>query len=524
MLRARKPLIEDGARSARELAVPGWSTTNADAGQSDAVGVIEADPPTNGAAGRARGGTWPFSKLAEAVAMSAGRRDAYYRCTLVVADAVAATGAILITRSLVGPHRPDPTTLAAVPLIVVMSKVVGIYDRQELLVRKSTLDEVPALFQLATLYALIVWLVNGFVITHASDRREFLVDWFVLFSLLLVVHPVARELSRRMTRPERCLVIGDEAMCERIRLKLAHTFWLHAVAVAYIPTGPGEPELEALALLPDRAGLEAIAAEDHIDRIIIAPQSADAEEVLNLIRAATALGLKVSVVPRVLEVVGSSVEFDDIEGLPLLCMRSPRLSRSSHLVKRAMDVTLAALGLVVLSPLLAVMAIAIKFDSRGPVLFRQLRVGRDAELFEMLKFRTMVSGAHERREEFLHLNEAEGLFKIERDPRITRTGAWLRKTSLDELPQLWNVVKGDMSLVGPRPLVVEEDRRIQGWHRRRLQLTPGMTGHWQILGSARIPLHEMVKIDYLYVTNWSLWNDVKILLRTIPYVARRRGM
>ena len=228
--------------------------------------------------------------------------------------------------------------------------------------------------------------------------------------------------------------------------------------MSYVPTGPRDRALEALAHLPDHAGLETITSEDHIDRIIIAPESADAEEVLNLIRAATALGLKVSVVPRVLEVVGSSVEFDDVEGLPLLCMRSPRLSRSSHLVKRAMDIALAVIGLVLVSPLLIGIAIAIKLDSRGPVLFRQLRVGRGGELFEMLKFRTMVSGAHERREELRHLNESDGLFKIASDPRITRVGGWLRKLSLDELPQLWNVVRGDMSLVGPRPLVIEEDR------------------------------------------------------------------
>jgi lipopolysaccharide/colanic/teichoic acid biosynthesis glycosyltransferase len=136
----------------------------------------------------------------------------------------------------------------------------------------------------------------------------------------------------------------------------------------------------------------------------------------------------------------------------------------------------------------------------------------------------MVDGAHEQRDQLRHLNEAQGLFKIARDPRITRVGGLLRRLSLDEIPQLWNVVCGDMSLVGPRPLIAEEDCHIVGRHRRRLQLTPGMTGHWQILGSARIPLDEMAQIDYLYVTNWSLWNDIKILLRTVPYVASRQGM
>jgi lipopolysaccharide/colanic/teichoic acid biosynthesis glycosyltransferase len=182
------------------------------------------------------------------------------------------------------------------------------------------------------------------------------------------------------------------------------------------------------------------------------------------------------------------------------------------------------LGLLCLAPLLLLIAVAIKVGSRGPVLFRQRRIGRDGEPFEMLKFRTMIDGAHAQRDALRHLNEADGLFKIEADPRVTKVGRILRRTSLDELPQLWNVVRGDMSLVGPRPLVIEEDRRIEGWHRRRLQLTPGMTGHWQILGSSRIPLHEMVNIDYLYVTNWSLWNDLKILMRTVQYVAARRGM
>ena len=175
-------------------------------------------------------------------------------------------------------------------------------------------------------------------------------------------------------------------------------------------------------------------------------------------------------------------------------------------------------------PFVAVTAALIKLDSPGPVLFRQVRTGRDGTRFEILKFRTMVDGADSQKTKLTARNEAVGLFKIADDPRVTRVGRFLRKTSLDELPQLWNVIRGDMSLVGPRPLIVDEDAKVVGWFRHRLRLQPGMTGPWQVLGSARIPLDDMIRIDYLYVANWSLWADIKILLQTIPYVLMGRGM
>jgi exopolysaccharide biosynthesis polyprenyl glycosylphosphotransferase len=246
---------------------------------------------------------------------------------------------------------------------------------------------------------------------------------------------------------------------------------------------------------------------------------------LDLVRTLKAVGIRVSVVPMLLQVIGSSVEFDDLHGVTLMGVRRFDLTRSSEMVKRAFDLVGSSLGLLVLSPLMIVIAIAIKLDSKGPVFFRQLRVGRDEERFGLFKFRTMVPDAEQLKHTLADRNEAqEGLFKIARDPRVTRVGSFLRRTSLDELPQLFNVLRGEMSLVGPRPLIDDEDRRIEGWSRRRLALHPGITGHWQILGPARVSLREMVAIDYLYVANWSLWTDVKILLRTVPHVLCRRGL
>jgi lipopolysaccharide/colanic/teichoic acid biosynthesis glycosyltransferase len=224
------------------------------------------------------------------------------------------------------------------------------------------------------------------------------------------------------------------------------------------------------------------------------------------------------------EVVGSAVEFDDVDGVTMLGIPCFGLSPSSRLLKRAFDVAPTSVGLLLVAPLMAAIALAVRLDSKGPVIFRQVRVGRDGRHFSIFKFRTMMVGAEASKDELLARNEAgAGLFKLTEDPRVTRVGRFLRGTSLDELPQLFNVVRGEMSLVGPRPLVVDEDAQVLGLDRSRLHLTPGMTGPWQVLG-ARVPMQEMVGIDYLYVANWSLWLDVKILLRTARHVARRSNL
>jgi len=183
------------------------------------------------------------------------------------------------------------------------------------------------------------------------------------------------------------------------------------------------------------------------------------------------------------------------------------------------------MAVLVLAPVMVIVAVLIKLDTRGPIFFQQTRVGRGGTRFGMLKFRSMVDGADALKDRLASQNEAaSGLFKIAADPRVTRIGRSLRRTKIDELPQLFNVLGGQMSLVGPRPLIVEEDEQIMGTDRRRLHLTPGMTGPWQILGSSEVPINEMAKLDYLYIANWSVWEDVRILGQTIFLVAHRRGV
>jgi exopolysaccharide biosynthesis polyprenyl glycosylphosphotransferase len=443
------------------------------------------------------------------------RRDALYRRALAIADVLAAAAAVLVAALLFA--NVEPWALAVLPLVVVFSKAIGLYDRDELLIAKTTLNETPAIFQLATLYALMIVVIQSAVSSKPIDPIQLVTLWGLLFVGTHFARTAARAFARRLSPPERCALLGDLDSADRLRAKLTRHAELDAELAAWIP-------FEHFASAHDaRTRLGEYLRVSDFDRVIVAQSDANAAEVLEAVRYFKALGIKVSVLPRLLDVVGSAVEFDDIHGSTLLGVRRFGLSRSSRLLKRALDVVGAALALIVCAPLIAAAALAIKLTSRGPVFFSQTRVGRDGQQFAIVKFRTMICGADRLKSDLRHLNEAQGLFKISDDPRITPVGRFLRRSSLDELPQLFNVLRGEMSLVGPRPLVLDEDQRVEGWHRRRLHLTPGMTGVWQIAGSSRVPLDEMVAMDYLYIVNWSLWSDIKILLRTIPHVLGRRG-
>lgn len=441
-------------------------------------------------------------------------REGLYRRLLALSDVLVAGIVLAGVFALAGIPPLQPELFLGVPVIVLANKLAGLYDRDDLVLAKNTLDEAPALLQVSGLFALIAWLAHAASSPVTLRPLHVLVLWGGLVILLMAGRTLARVTARHLSARERCLLVGDPQALATVAKKLEASRH-KAEVVATLPL-----ELRSLGADEFRRRI----AADDIQRVIIAPITTGADETLDLIRIAKAAGVRVSVLPRLLEVVGSAVAFDQLEGLVMLGVRSFGLSRSSRALKRIFDIAGAGSILLVLSPLMLVIAAAIRLESGGPVFFRQTRVGRDGRRFGINKFRSMVVDAEQRKQELLHLNEASGLFKIAADPRITRVGRVLRATSLDELPQLLNVLNGDMSLVGPRPLVVDEDARVLGLDRSRLALTPGMTGHWQILGSSRIPMEEMVGIDYLYVANWSLWTDLKILLRTVPYVLSRRGM
>src|ERR1700722_556051 len=455
------------------------------------------------------------------------RRDALFRRLLLGADVVAIAGPFVLVMQLSSRSlQLTWLSLVGLPLLWVGAKLFGLYDRDETLIRKTTLDEVPKLFHLATLCALTAWLGSELIVRGGFLRRpEALVLWLALLAGLVLARASARAIALRLAPVERCLFVGDEASAQTIRCKLTGHRGVKATMVAQLDLDKAGPWSTDALSAGRLAEIRDLAQQLDVHRAIVAPGGAEGGEILNLVRTLKAVGVRVSVLPRLLEVVGSSVEFDDLHGVTVMGVRRFELTRSSAAVKRAFDLIGATLGLLAVAPLMIAIAIAIKLDSRGPVFFHQQRVGKHGKSFQMVKFRTMVPDAEALKDALRHRNEAQdGLFKIADDPRVTRLGRLLRKSALDELPQLINILKGEMSLVGPRPLVVEEDQRVEGWHRRRLELMPGMTGHWQILGPARVPLGEMVAIDYLYVANWSLWTDIKIMLRTVPHVIGRRGL
>ena len=341
---------------------------------------------------------------------------------------------------------------------------------------------------------------------------------------VLLLRSLVRHLTIRAVGAERVLIVGDRDTTYLASKMRAHPEdALEPVGVVSRP-----PSLEQPSTLPvvgrlEDARLEDLVAQHRIDRIILSHSDLGEAALVELLRRCRALGLKVSVLPQLFDVLGPSVEVDDVEGVTILGINPPVLSRSSRFLKRTLDIGVSSFLLLLLAPVMAVIALAIKLGSPGPVFFRQERIGKGGRRLELIKFRTMGRDAESLTEELFADSQDPNWLKLEHDPRITRIGRLLRLSSLDELPQLWNVLRGDMSLVGPRPLVESEDALVGGWDRSRLDLTPGVTGLWQVLGRTDIPFEEMVKLDYLYVTNWSLWGDIRLILRTLPVVVTRRG-
>ena len=444
------------------------------------------------------------------------RRDALYRRTLAVSDVLAFAVATMLA-TLATNATVTLAALLGIPLVILIAKVLGLYDRDQGRLHRETLDEVPTLFNFATLTAVILYLSQGAIVDGELGKAGLLILWGTLFAGLVGGRAISRMALKGIASTERCLVIGDEQVASMLANKLAVQGLNARIVGALRDEDDGwTPQLiEKTLLTIDRFA---------IHRVILTSEAWRADETIHAIGDLKKSGVKVSVLPPVSRLATLSFELDSLPGIALMGMHSFGLERSSRAVKRGFDLVASSIVVLALSPLLLGIALAIRLDSRGPVLFRQPRVGRGGKVFYLYKFRSMIEGADERKHELVHLNEgASGFFKITDDPRITRVGRHLRRFSLDELPQIFNVVRGEMSLVGPRPLILEEDRQIEGAYRRRLDIAPGMTGPWQVLGSWRVPLEEMAVLDYLYVASWSLWRDVKLLVQTIPYVLKRGG-
>jgi exopolysaccharide biosynthesis polyprenyl glycosylphosphotransferase len=462
------------------------------------------------------------------------RRGRLLRRWLFAADITALCVAFCVREATLVDFRAADALLfvLSIPLWVLAANGHRLYHLDSHRADHGAADELGPVLAVATLWCWVtivaLWLI------HPGDVAvpRVALFWVLMVVLVMALRSGARALARRREwYIQDALVIGPASQADAILRKIErHPEWgLRATAFAAVPS----PEANRFRRCDDLSvpcdeDLIALVSAMGVDRVMLAPALTAQSGRAELICGLADLGVHVDLVPSWSDVVGARLDLHEMEGMPLLTIPRLGLRRSALRLKRMLDITLSAVGLLMLSPLLVLCAIAVRLDSPGPVLFRQRRIGRDDQPFALLKFRSMCADADERKDGVADLSfhgggVESGMFKVRDDPRITRVGALLRRYSLDELPQLLNILKGDMSLVGPRPLIENEDRQVEGRFRRRLGLTPGLTGLWQVHGRSDIPFDEMVSLDYLYVTNWSLWGDAKLLMRTLPSVMRGMG-
>jgi exopolysaccharide biosynthesis polyprenyl glycosylphosphotransferase len=421
--------------------------------------------------------------------------------------------------------------VATLPLWVLLARIYGLYDRDEERTDHSTVDDVVGVFQLVTLGT---W--SFLVFTHVvglpyPNLARLVLFWLIAVALIPLLRAASRAFGRRQSAYlQNVIIVGSGHVAHQLADKIEKHAEYGLRMVGFVDRDAGALSGNGSgtsALIGTTDELPRLVREHAVHRVAIASSTDSHNQTLGVIRSMQDSDVQIDIVPRMFEVLGTNAQLHTIEGMPLVGLPRPHLSGSSRLLKRSFDLSAATLGLVLLAPVFVVVALLIKLDSRGPVFFRQVRMGSRDRTFRVFKFRTMVVDADRLKPDVAHLNMHNGddprMFKVPDDPRVTRLGRFLRRWRIDELPQLLNVLSGSMSIVGPRPLILDEDQHVSSWARRRLDLKPGITGLWQVLGASDIPFDEMTKLDYLYVTNWSLREDMRLILLTLPALTRARA-
>jgi len=450
----------------------------------------------------------PFSLLRRQGAW----RDALLRRMLAMADlgaALAASVALGVTGSGQVNHALWAALLA--PVWLVFAKVAGMYDRDQRSLRHLTVDELPTLFSWSLMGTAALTLLLTVTPAGALSAGAVLRVWIVASIGGFLFRALARLLWRRITPPERVVIIGEGALAAAARRKLELFPDIHAQVT-------DERLLIATDLRdsPDALG--------NVDRVVVATSHLDEEVIAELVTFCRRRQIKLSVVPPVRGMFGTAVQLNHVADLPVMEYNTWDVSRSTLLLKRLLDLVVSAAALVALAPLLLLLTALLLVSGGWPVLFTQTRVGQHGQPFTMLKFRTMVPNAEQLLRQLVTFDElSEPMFKFARDPRVTLAGRVLRRTSLDELPQLLNVLKGDMSLVGPRPEQIELVEMYAEQHRFRLAVKPGMTGPMQIYGRGQLTFEERLAVEREYVENISIARDLRILALTVAPVVSGRG-
>jgi exopolysaccharide biosynthesis polyprenyl glycosylphosphotransferase len=417
-------------------------------------------------------------------------------------------------------RETKPVVAFAYLVTVLMFARVDLYaDRPR---RPGLAGIATALFQ-ATVIALVFALANG---DHFSSYYIFYGSLFfgtVYIAALRQVHlRVTGWMLAQAGYRRRALLVGSGQHIEAVAHALAGRARTRVEIIGYISLTPrpqnGLRSLGQLEDLPD------VLASERVQEVIIADPDFPQERTVELVDLCHQRGVTVHVAPSTMEILIDRAEFVPGQTVPLFRLRPPVFDGIDFALKRTFDLVLSSIGLILLLPVLLVIAIAVKLSSRGPAIYRSVRPGMAGRPFYCFKFRTMREHADQIQHDLESLNEQSGaLFKIRHDPRLTRVGRFLRRFSLDELPQLVNVVRGEMSLVGPRPLTMRDFERLEEWHKKRYLVLPGITGLWQVSGRAELDFDDLVRLDFLYLEQWSIFLDLSILLKTIPAVLSRRG-